>query len=458
MEQRIVDFIAGLRAAGVRVSMAESADAFRAVETLGVQNRDAFRIALRSTLIKEPQDVPTFEQLFPLYFGADAPPAMFNSADELLPQEMDMLAEAIRNFTGKLREMLERLLKGQQLTPEELDQLGQLVGLRQADHPALSQWMAQRMQRALGMPQVREALEELWRMLDQLGMNRQTLERLQQLVQANMDAMQEQIERFAGASIARNLAEEGRPQAGPDLMHRPFRYLSDAEADELRKQMRRLAAQLRSRLALRHKRGQTGMLDAKATIRANQRYGGVPLDIRHKQRHLKPKLALICDVSTSMRHCAEFMLTLIYELQDQVGRARSFAFIGDMEEVSSFFSELPTQQAVEEVLTRLPPGYYSTDLGNSLATFNRRFLDAIDHRTTIIVLGDGRNNYNDPRLDLMQELKRRSRRIIWLNPEPLTMWGTGDSDMLAYLPHVDAAFEVGNLAQLTAAVDRLMSG
>jgi uncharacterized protein with von Willebrand factor type A (vWA) domain len=240
-------------------------------------------------------------------------------------------------------------------------------------------------------------------------------------------------------------------------MHRPFRHLSDAEAEELHKQIRRLAAQLRSRLALRHKRGKTGTLDAKATIRANQRYGGVPVDLRYKQRHLKPKLALICDVSTSMRHCAEFMLTLIYELQDQVGRARSFAFIGDMEEVSPSFSQLPTQQAVEQVLTRLPPGYYNTDLGHSLDTFSRRHMDAVDRRTTVIFLGDGRNNYNDPRLDLVQEIRRRSRRVIWLNPEPPMMWGTGDSDMVAYLPLVDAVFEVGNLAQLTAAVDRLLT-
>lgn len=457
MEQRIIDFIAGLRAAGVRVSIAESGDAFRAVETLGVQQRESFRIALRATLVKEPQDVPIFEQLFPLYFDSDAPPPMFDSADELSPGEMDMLAEAIRQFTGKLRQMLERLLRGDQLSREELEQLGQLVGLRNADHPALSQWMAQRMLRALGMPQVREALQELWQTLDQLGMDRATLERLQQLVQANMEAVQDQVQRFAGSSIARNMAEEGRPEAGPDLMNRPFRFLSDAEADELRKQVRRLAAQLRSRLALRQKRGKTGTLDAKATIRANQRYGGVPIELRHKQRHLKPKLALICDVSTSMRHCAEFMLTMIYELQDQVGRARSFAFIGDMEEVSQVFAELPPQRAVEEVLTRLPPGYYSTDLGNGLDTFSRRFMDALDHRTTIIFLGDARNNHNDPRIDLVRDMKRRAKRLIWLNPEPPALWGAGDSDMLAYLPLADAVFEVGNLAQLAHAVDRMLT-
>lgn len=457
MDQRIIQFVAGLRAAGVRISIAESADALRAVETLGADDRDTFRIALRATLVKEPQDVSIFEQLFPLYFGSDVPPPMLDSTEDLSPDEMAMLAEAIRQFTGRLRQMLERLLRGEQLSREELDQLAQLVGLRQADHPALSQWMAQRMLRALGMPQVREALQDLWHMLDQMGMNRETLERLQQIVQANMDALQEQVERFAGAGIARNMAEEGRPQAGPDLMHRPFRYLSDAEADELRKQIRRLAAQLRSRLALRHKRGKTGTLDAKATIRANQRFGGVPVELRYKQHHLKPKLALICDISTSMRHCAEFMLTLIYELQDQVGRARSFAFIADMEEISPAFGELPVQQAVEQVLTQLPPGYYNTDLGNSLDTFSRRFMDALDRRTTVIMLGDARNNYNNPRLDLVQEIKRRSRRIIWLNPEPPTMWGTGDSDMLAYLPAIDAAFEVGNLAQLTAAIDRLLA-
>ncbi len=457
MEQRIIDFIAGLRTAGVRVSIAESADAFRAVEALGVQDRERFRVALRATLVKEPQDVPTFEQLFPLFFGSDAPPPMGSAAEELGPDDLERLAEAIRQFSGRLREMLQRLLNGEPLTGEELDQLGELVGLRHADHPALSDWMAQRMLRTLGMPQVQGALQELWQMLDQLGMNRQTLEQLQQLVQGNMDAMEQQVQRFAGFNIARNMAEEGRPEAGADLMNRPFRYLSDAEAAELRKQVRRMAAMMRSRLALRQRRGKTGVLDAKATIRANQRYGGVPVEIRYRRRRLKPKLALICDVSTSMRHCAEFMLTLIYELQDQVGRARSFAFISDMEEVSPAFAELPVQQAVEQVLTQLPPGYYSTDLGASLATFDRRFMDAIDHRTTVIFLGDARNNYNDPRLDLMQQIQRRARRVIWLNPEAPAMWGSGDSDMPHYAPVVDRVFEVGNLAQLIYAVDRLLT-
>jgi uncharacterized protein with von Willebrand factor type A (vWA) domain len=457
MEQRIIDFIAGLRAAGVRISIAESADAFRAVEALGAQDRERFRVALRATLVKEGQDLPIFEQLFPLFFSSDAPPPMGSAAEELGPEDLERLAEAIRQFSGRLRDLLQRLLNGEPLTGQELDQLGELVGLRHAEHPALAPWMAQRMLRALGMPQVQNALHELWQLLNQLGMNRQTLKQLQQLVQGNMDAVQQQVQRYAGAAVARHMAEEGRPEAAPDLLTRPFRSLTDAEAAELRQQVRRMAALLRSRLALRQRRGKTGILDAKATLRANQRYGGVPLELRFRRRRLKPKLVLICDISTSMRHCAQFMLTLIYELQDLVGRARSFAFIGDMEEISPAFEELPVQQAVEQVLVQLPPGYYSTDLGASLATFDQRFMDAVDHRTTVIFLGDGRNNYNDPRLDLMQQIQRRAKRVIWLNPEPPAMWGSGDSDMPKYIPLVDRVFEVGNLAQLIHAVDRLLA-
>jgi uncharacterized protein with von Willebrand factor type A (vWA) domain len=113
---------------------------------------------------------------------------------------------------------------------------------------------------------------------------------------------------------------------------------------------------------------------------------------------------------------------------------------------------------VEQVLIRMPPGYYNTNLGYSLSSFCHNYLDAVDHRTTVIFLGDGRNNFNDPRLDLVQTIKRRAQRIIWLNPESPRLWGTGDSDALEYLPLCDAAYEVSNLAQLTEAVDRLLTG
>jgi uncharacterized protein with von Willebrand factor type A (vWA) domain len=149
MDERIAKFIAALRSGGVRVSLAESADAFRAVEELGVLDRELFRLSMRSTLVKEAADLPTFDELFPLFFSvADSPPLM-NVAEDLTPEEAQMLAQALRQFADRLRDMLERMLQGKQLSQRELEQLGQMVGLNRADNLRQKEWMARRMAQAL---------------------------------------------------------------------------------------------------------------------------------------------------------------------------------------------------------------------------------------------------------------------------------------------------------------------
>lgn len=456
MEERIVKFIAALRSGGVRVSLAESADAFKAVDNLGIQDRDAFRLSLRATLVKEAADLGTFEELFPLFFdGSEAPPLM-NLTEDLTEEEAAMLAEALRQFGERLREMLERLLRGEQLSKEELEQLGQMVGLNQADDLRYREWMARRMQRALQFDEVRKAMEEVMQLMAQMGMNKQRMEQMRQLIQANMQGLEEQLRQFAGQKIAENMSEQRPEDALDGLMDRPFNALSDDDMHKLRKEVRRLAALLRSRVALRQKRAKTGQLDAKATIRANLRHGSVPFDIKHRDRKVKPKLVVICDISTSMRYCSELMLSLVYELQDLVTKTHAFAFIDHLEYITPDFQGNDANQAIGQVLVRMPPGYYSTDMGHGLQNFADDYLDTIDSRTTLIVVGDGRNNYNDPRLDIFSMMARRSRRTLWLNPEMPMMWGTGDSDMLEYAPICDTILQVSTLAELTAAVDRLL--
>ena len=225
----------------------------------------------------------------------------------------------------------------------------------------------------------------------------------------------------------------------------------------IRDEIRRLAARLRSRASLRQKRTKMGNPDPRRTMRANMRYGGVPLEIRHKTRHKKPALVLICDVSTSMRYCAEFLLTLVYELQDQVAKTTSFIFIDDLTDISMVFAEEEPRDAVKRVLNDNPPGYYNTDLGHSLDTLCQHHMSCIDHRATVIVLGDGRNNYNNPRLDLADRIQRRARRVIWFNPESPGQWGTGDSDMHLYAQHADGVFRVTNLRELADAVDKILT-
>lgn len=461
MDQRIVEFIAGLRAAGVRVSLAESADAFRAIEQLGISDRDLFRTALRTTLVKDAVDVPAFEKLFPLYFGSGGPPLM-NPDEELSPEDMQRLKDALRDLLGdndKLRQLMRYLLEGANPTREELERMANQAGVPLARHPYQQSWLTQRMLRQLGMDEeFQDLMEQLIEKLEEMGMSRETIRRLAQIAAENARALQEQMNQYVGARIAQNAAKEPRerqPIRGPDLMQRAFNSLGEREIAELRNQVRRLAARLRSRAALRQRRGKRGVLDAKRTIRMNLRHASVPIELQHKRRHLKPKLLLICDVSTSVRPVVEFMLRLVYELQDQIHSAHSFVFIDDIVDVSSEFAQHRPETAVERVLDHNPPGYYNTNLGFALAHFCKDFLDTVDHRTTVIILGDGRNNFLNPRLDAFQEIKKRARKVVWLNPENPRIWGTGDSDMLQYLPLCDTAHEVGNLAQLAEAVDRL---
>src|SRR6266542_4960284 len=377
MDDRIIQFIDALRAAGVRVSVAESADALRAIEATGIADKDLFRAAMRATLIKEAHDIPEFERLFPSYFGSGAPPMPNQPGGGMSPEDREKLAQ-----------MLEQMLRN--MTPEQLRQL--------------------------------------------------------------FEAM------MRGANMMRRAAEERREQPPLDeLLDRPFDRLRYDEIEDMRAIITRLAALLRSRAALRQRRGNKGKLDAKATIRANQRFGGVPLDVRHKKRHLKPKLSVICDLSTSMRPIVSFMLMLVYGLQDQLSRTRSYAFVADLYDISNDFNEARPDLAIEAGQERNRPGHSNTDLGNSLATYARDHMGTVDYRTTVIFLGDGRNNYNDPNLGDFEMIKRRARKVVWFNPEHPRQWGTGDSDMPKYVPLCDAVHQVSNLRQLVDAVDSLFT-
>lgn len=456
MDERIVKFIAALRAAGLRVSLAESADAFRAVDSMGIKDREVFKTSLMTTLVKDSGGIPVFEELFPIFFGTGETSPLMNPSEDLSPEEAGMLAEALRQFSEQLRKMLEKLTKGQLLNQEELDRLAKMVGLSQMDNLHYREWMVQRMKKALRFKEVQEALKELAEMLEKMGMNKQRAEQLTQLMQANQQALEDQLRQFAGQRIADNMSERPQEEGIDSLLNRPFNALSDRDMERLRKEVQRLATALKTRVSLRQKRAKTGQLDAKATIRANLKHGNVPVELRHRERTLKPKLVIICDVSTSMRYCSELMLSLIYHVQDLISKTSAFAFISHLEFISPDLLDHDPDAAVAHVLDRMPAGYYNTDLGSSLADFQRGHMDLMDGRTTFIIVGDGRNNYNDPRLDLFSTLARRSRRTVWINPEAPALWGSGDSDMLKYAPNCDVVLQAGNLAQLTTAVDRLL--
>lgn len=457
MDKRMVDFVRVLRAAGVRISLAESMDAMNGVDAVGIHSRDVFRSALKTTLVKESRDQGTFDYYFPLFFGDTVPP-MENIPDNLTPEQQEMLEQALQSLMGNLQalqQLLSQLLQGQQFSQEQLQQAGQQAGLQQGSEMYQRSWFERRMQRQMNLQQLQQLIEELLQQLEEMGMDAQALAEMREMLQQNAEGLSEQISQYVGATLAEQMANR-EPQPKPDLMDVPFTRLSDSEVDQIREEIRRLAAKLRSRAALRQRRAKSGTLDPRRMMRANMRYDSVPLELRFRTKHVKPCLVLICDVSTSMRYCAEFLLTLIYELQDQVAKTNSFVFISDLTDISMDFQEHEPQAAVERVLTNNRPGYYNTDLGNSLNTFKRDHLGCVTSRTTVIILGDGRNNYNDPRTDIAGEIMRRSRRLLWFNPEPQAQWGTGDSDMWDYAACASCVYKVSNLRELAAAVDKIL--
>ena len=462
MDTRVVEFVSALRSSGVRVSLAESADSLRAIEAVGVWDRQTFKNALKATLIKEPADVPTFEQLFPMFFGSEG--AQMQQPQGLSKEQQQQLQDAINQLKQQLREMMRMLANGERPTKEQLEQFARQAGVmsqmrnsRTGMNQQMREWLTERMLREMGLTpeQLKEALEALLKQLKMQGMNGQGREEVQETVEQNAEGMREQVSRFVGQNMLQQPDDNPHRRRMDDLMNRPLASLTDAEMDELRNHVRRLVARLRSRAALRMRHAKEGDFDVKATIRYNQRYGGVPIELKYKRHHLKPKLTVIVDVSTSMRPVTEFMLRMVYEMQDQVSKARSFAFIDDIRDISLTFVEHRPEEAVPIVLHELPPGHYNTDLGNSLNTFCHDYLDTVDRRTTVIFVGDGRNNYNDPRSDLVTTLKSHARRVIWMNPEPPHMWGQGDSDMATYAPLCDAVHQVATLQQLADAIDDL---
>ena len=458
MQNRMIEFVRALRAAGIRVSLAESQDAMFAVDHSGVRDQGAFKNSMKATLVKNHRDQPIFDYFFPLFFKNNKPPLQ-NILEQLSPEQEQFLQEALQSLMGDLdalRDLLQRLLEGREFSDDELRQLGESSGLAQGDEMYMRNWFERRMNRQAGLTQLERTLDDLLEALAEMGMSKEALAQLEEMLRENMQGLSEQISQYVGSSLAERMAEQ-EPRERPDLLDVPLQRLSRGDIEDVRDEVRRLAARLRTRAALRQKRAKSGQFDPRKTIRKNMRYGGVPMDVQFRKRHKKPSLILICDLSTSMRYAVEFLLTLVYELSDQVRRTHSFIFIHDLVDVSTTLAELPPREAVARIMAENPPGYYSTDLGNSLNSFQKEHMHLIDSRSTVIFFGDGRNNYNDPRLDIARDMQRKGRRLIWFCPEPRRQWGSGDSDMWEYSMYADRVFMVNNLRQLADAVDRILA-
>jgi uncharacterized protein with von Willebrand factor type A (vWA) domain len=242
------------------------------------------------------------------------------------------------------------------------------------------------------------------------------------------------------------------------LGDKSFYYLSDEEMEKMREAVSRLAQRLKNIITVRRKRMKKGRFDIKRTLRSNMVNGGVPFNLKfEKRKREKPQILILCDVSDSVRNASRFMLQFVYSLQDLYSRVRSFVFVADVGEVTESFRTNDVKEALDVALKGdIINVYAHSDFGRSFRNFVGDHIGAVNKRTTVIVLGDARNNYNLPHDWCLREIRQRAKRVIWLNPESRNTWGFGDSEMDRYAPHCDLVEECRNLNQLYRVIDQLV--
>jgi len=467
VDDKIITFVGLLRQNGVRVSFAESMDTFRALDLVGLGTRLGVKDVLRATLVKRAVDVPTYDTLFDLYFSG---------VGEIVKQSEAGAMEALDLDAGEYQKLLEdlaRFLAEQGLETSELTQAllqqdtarlerllreaAQRAGVQRIERSFQEGQYSQGMQQALGVGGVARELQAI---SDALGAGEPDPRRQQmgRFVDRRLQELQEMIRRLVRGELEQRDVGQRDAARMQALAEKSFYYLSEDEIRRMKEAVTKLAARLKNVLAVKRRTARKGKFDVKDTLRKNLQYGGIPFKIRFDRRkRIKPQVVVLCDVSDSVRNVSRFMLQFVYSLQDLYSKVRSFIFVSDIGEITRLFEENEIHQAIDQAIRGNVINVYAhSDFGRAFRMFHREHLATITRHTTVIILGDARNNYNLPHEWVLKEIRQRAKQLIWLNPENRMTWGFGDSEMDRYLPYCDVVEECRNLNQLYRVVDRMV--
>ncbi len=242
------------------------------------------------------------------------------------------------------------------------------------------------------------------------------------------------------------------------LSHKPLSQLSDAEVDSLRAEVARLARVLRARVAARRRVDRRGRLDLSRTLRRSLATGGVPVElVWRRRRRRKPRLVVLCDISDSVRTVSRFMLQLVYLLHELFDRVVSFAFVAELGELTELFKRYELERALALIASGKAVNVFaSSNYGRALEQFARRHMSKITPRTTVLILGDGRNNFHASRACVVAQIRQRAKQLWWLTPESPAAWGFGDSAMDEYAPHCDRVVVASTVHTLRRVIDELV--
>ncbi|MGW1801259.1 VWA domain-containing protein [Streptomyces sp. NPDC001984] len=444
VDARITGLVGALRAHGVRIGTGETVDAARAVEALGLTDRELLREGLAATLLHGTAQRAVFDPVFDLYFprGVGAPGEQAADREELRNRLAAALADDDRALMARL-------------AAEAVDGLGGYGSSPGSDGWSSYQTLDRLRPQTL-LARVRSSVRErdggegfADRLLD--------------------DEIRRRIEAFRGlvaAEARRRVAERrgreeiARRAVAPTSDRVDFLFANRSQLAELRRTVQPLARKLATRLAARRRRAARGTIDLRRTLRGSLSTGGVPMrPVLRRRRPVRPELVLLCDVSGSVSGFSDFTMLLVQALHDQFSKVRVFAFVNRIDEVTGLLGHgradpegLSTRIRSEATLT----GWHgSSDYGVALGEFAERYGDAVGPRTTVFVLGDARTNMSDPNLPAVRHIAERARRVYWLNPEQRSQWGTGDSAAPAYAKLVEMR-ECRTARQLGALIARLL--
>ncbi|HYZ89366.1 MAG TPA: VWA domain-containing protein [Myxococcales bacterium] len=459
MDARLAEFVGLLRQNGVRVSPAEVADAARATLLVGVEERDPFRSALRATLVKRGPDAVVFDRLFDLYFlgikdlvdGLSGALLDALAAEKLTELELEEAARVLSEM--RLSSLTEALVKGR------ADQLARL--LRQAtlnldfrglQSPLQRGFYARRLLQAAGGTRAEQELQEFLLRLKQQGFDPGSLEVVSRRVSETLKGLEEAARRVADRE---QKARDPEQKGESGLLQRNLASLTPAEVERMRAVVRRLAERLKTRLTRKRKVRRRGVLSVRRTLRKNLSTGGFPARLVFRsKRPERPEILVLCDVSDSVRNVSRLMLQFVYTLQELYSRVRSFVFVSDIGEVTDLFKKMDVSSAVDlATASRVINVAANSNYGHALRMFHSTWLGSVTRRSTVIVIGDGRTNYNPPNAWVLGEVKRKARRLIWLCPEDPGSWGFGDSEMPLYARHctrVEVVKSVDDLGRVAA--------
>ena len=477
LQKTLVDFVKVLRTADVKVSPAETLDAMEAIDLVGFEDRQFLKNTLSLVLSKNPEEKEIYENCFERFFtttkmtslNETVPDAKddtnydsYNDSDNEASgnssgggqggdssnaddvQEIDFEPLSPTSVLGQL------LLSGNRMEVMiQMAEAGRTVGVNEIVVFTQKGLFTRKIMEQMGLKGLQEEISRLQDVADSPEIH--LAGRLKQA----REQLREQVRDYVERQFFLHADESGKQLREELLKKVKLSNLEKRNFKDVQEIVFKMAKKLIAIHSKRRKTFKRGQLDVRKTLRHNMKYDGMLFDVKWKSQKVdRPKVFCICDVSGSVSNYSRFLLMFLYSLTEVMPKVRAFAFSSDLGEVTRLFEQNNLEDAMAKTMRDYGNG--STDYGQMLTDFRSQVLKDVNGKSTIIILGDARNNYGDPRNEILREVYDKAQRVIWLNPEPKSAWSVGDAEMKKYAPNCHQTEVCNSLIHLERVVGNLL--